>query len=72
MRAERVASPNRVFSMNAFEPANRKAQPARQVTAGPQEAATFDLNTGLIIFMLGLIIGFAFAVPYAVFMLGLE
>jgi hypothetical protein len=65
MRAERV------FSMNAFEPANRKAQPARQLTAGTQEAA-FDLNTGLIIFMLGLIIGFVFAVPYAVFMLGLE
>jgi hypothetical protein len=66
MRAERV------FSMNAFEPANRKAQPAHQVTAGLQEAAAFDLNTGLIIFMLGLIIGFVFAVPYAVFMLGLE
>jgi hypothetical protein len=72
MRAEPVASPNRVFSMNAFEPANRKPQPARQLTAGTQETAAFDLNTGLIIFMLGLIIGFVFAVPYAVFMLGLE
>ncbi|SFI33435.1 hypothetical protein SAMN05216304_102302 [Bosea sp. OK403] len=72
MRAERVVAANQVFSMNAFEPANRKAQPARQAKAGTQEAATFDLNTGLIIFMLGLIIGFVFAVPYAVFMLGLE